>query len=94
MQGGTTFTFVTEGIESALAQARAAANGRTIDIAGGAATVNQYLAAGLIDDLSLHIAPVTLGSGERLFEGTDVKLEPVDARQTDLATHLHYRVSR
>jgi dihydrofolate reductase len=92
MQGGTTFNFVTDGIESALTQARAAANGRAILIAGGAATVNQYLAAGLIDDLWLHIAPITLGSGERLFDGADVRLEPVDSRQTDLVTHVRYRI--
>jgi dihydrofolate reductase len=92
MQGGTTFNFVTDGIESALTQARAAANGQTILIAGGAATVNQYLAAGLIDDLWLHIAPITLGSGEPLFGGADVRLEPVDCRQTDLVTHVRYRI--
>jgi dihydrofolate reductase len=94
MQGGTTFTFVTDGVESALAQARAAAGGRVVEIAGGASTVNQYLAAGLIDELWLHIAPLTLGSGERLFEGTDVRLEPVDARHTDLVTHVRYHVSK
>jgi dihydrofolate reductase len=94
MQGGTTFTFVTDGVESALAQARAAADGRVVAIAGGASTVNQYLAAGLIDELRLHIAPLTLGSGERLFEGIDVRLEPVDARQTDLVTHVRYRISK
>jgi dihydrofolate reductase len=92
MQGGTTFNFVTDGIESALTQARAAANGRTVLVAGGASTVNQYLAAGLIDDLWLHIAPMTLGSGERLFDGVDVTLQPVGARHTDLATHVRYRV--
>jgi len=92
--GGTTFNFVTDGIESALTQARAAANGRTVLVAGGASTVNQYLAAGLVDDLWLHIAPMTLGSGERLFDGADVQLEPVDARNTDLATHVRYRVLR
>jgi dihydrofolate reductase len=94
MQGGTTFNFVTDGIESALTQARAAANGRYVLIAGGAATVNQYLAAGLIDDLWLHIAPMTLRGGERLFDGADVQLQPVDARHTDLATHVRYRVNR
>jgi dihydrofolate reductase len=94
MQGGTTFNFVTDGIESALTQARAAANGRTVLVAGGASTVNQYLAAGLIDDLWLHIAPMTLGAGERLFDGVDVQLQPVDARNTDLATHVRYRVLR
>ena len=69
MEGGTTFHFVTDGIESALAQARAAAGDRDVSIAGGAATVNQYLAAGAIDELRLHVAPVVLGAGERLFEG-------------------------
>jgi dihydrofolate reductase len=92
MQGGTTFNFVTDGIESALTQARAAAEGQTVLIAGGASAVNQYLAAGLIDDLWLHIAPMTLGSGERLFDGADVRLRPVDCRHTDLVTHVRYRI--
>jgi dihydrofolate reductase len=65
MQGGTTFRFVTDGIGDALDQARTAAGARDVAIAGGAATVNQYLAAGLIDELRTHIAPVTLGAGER-----------------------------
>jgi dihydrofolate reductase len=68
MQGGTTFTFVTDGIESALAQARAAAGDRNVAIAGGAATINQYLRADHIDELRTHVAPVTLGAGARLFE--------------------------
>jgi dihydrofolate reductase len=94
MQGGTTFTFVTAGIEAALARARQAASQDTVSIAGGAATVNQYLAAGLIDELWLHIAPITLGAGERLFDGVDLALEPVEARNTDLVTHVRYRVLR
>ncbi len=69
MQGGTTFAFVTDGIESALEQARASAGDRNVAIAGGAATLNQYLRAGLVDELRTHIAPVTLGAGERLFDG-------------------------
>lgn len=69
MQGGTTFTFVTHGIESALAQAREAAGDADIAIAGGAQTVNQYLSAGLIAELRLHVVPVVLGAGERLFDG-------------------------
>jgi len=69
MAGGTTFQFVTGGITDALARSQAAAGGRGVAIAGGAATVNQYLAAGLIDELRLHLAPVLLGRGERLFEG-------------------------
>lgn len=94
MQGGTTFNFVSDGIYAALAQAQAAAGSRTVSIAGGGATVNQYLATGLIDELSLHIAPFTLGSGVRLFEGVDVQLEPVETRFTDLVTHVRYRVIR
>jgi dihydrofolate reductase len=95
MEGGTTFTFVTDGIAAALAQAREAAGDADVAIAGGAATVNQYLAAGSIDELRLHVAPVVLGAGERLFEGVaDVDLEPVDVSGTDLVTHLSYRVKR
>jgi dihydrofolate reductase len=95
MQGGTTFTFVTDGIESALAQARAAAGDADVAIAGGAATVNQYLAAGAIDELRLHVAPLLLGVGERLFEGVgDVTLEPLDVSGTAMVTHLRYGVHR
>ena len=95
MQGGTTFSFVTDGIESALAQARQAAGNGDVAIAGGGATVNQYLAAGLIDELRLHVAPVVLGVGERLFEGVgDFDLERVDVSATDLVTHMTYRVIR
>ena len=95
MDGGTTFHFVTDGIESALAQAREAAGDRNVSIAGGAATVNQYLAAGHIDELRLHIAPMTLGAGERLFDGVPpLTLEPVSARYTPLVTHTVYRVVR
>ncbi|MEU6710166.1 dihydrofolate reductase family protein [Nonomuraea sp. NPDC046802] len=94
MKGGTTFTFVIEGIEAALAQAREAAGGRDVSIAGGARTVNQYLAAGLIDELRVHVAPVILGRGERLFDGVgDTTLEPLgDVSGTALVTHLTYRV--
>jgi dihydrofolate reductase len=94
MDGGTTFNFVTEGIESALEQARAAAGDGDVSIAGGAATVNQYLAAGAIDELRVHVAPVLLGVGERLFEGVGpVILEKLDASSgTDLVTHITYRV--
>ena len=95
MRGGTTFTFVTDGIESALAQARKAAGEGDIAIAGGAHTVNQYLAAGLIDELRLHVAPVVLGAGERLFDGVgDLNLEQLGSRGTNLVTHLRYRVTR
>jgi dihydrofolate reductase len=95
MQGGTTFTFVTDGIESALAQAREAAGDADVAIAGGAETVNQYLSAGLIDELRLHVAPVVLGAGERLFDGVgDISLERLDVSGTGLVTHMSYRVLR
>ena len=97
MQGGTTYTFVTDGIESALAQAREAAGDGDVAIAGGAHTVNQYLAAGLIDELRLHVAPVVIGAGERLFDGVgqlELELERRDAAATDLVTHLTYRVAK
>jgi dihydrofolate reductase len=91
MKGGTTFHFVTGGIIEALDRARAAAGEKDVLIAGGAATVNQYLAAGLIDEVNLHIAPVVLGAGERLFEGVGrLELTPVAARHTDLVTHVRY----
>jgi dihydrofolate reductase len=95
MQGGTTFTFVTDGIESALAQARAAAGDDDVAIAGGASAVRQYLAAGLLDELYLHIVPVLLGAGERLLEGVgDPALEPVEVVASPAATHVKYRVLR
>jgi dihydrofolate reductase len=93
MQGGTTFTFVTDGIESALEQARRAAGDRDVAIAGGASTVRQYLAAGLLDELYLHIVPIVLGSGERLLEDVgDPTLEPVDVIASPAVTHVKYRV--
>ncbi|MFE1991539.1 dihydrofolate reductase family protein [Streptomyces parvulus] len=94
-EGGTTFHFVTEGIHSALERARAAAGDRNVDIGGGADTVRQYLAAGLVDELQLHVVPVLLGGGLRLFEGLGDAgrrdLEQVGAVETPLATHLKYR---
>jgi dihydrofolate reductase len=93
MEGGTTYHFVTDGIESALAQARAAAGDGIVSILGGATTINQYLAAGLIDELRLHITPLTLGAGTRIFDGVPpLKLEQVTARATSLVTHVTYRV--
>lgn len=90
----TTFTFVTGGIESALAQAREAAAGRDVFIGGGADVINQYLAAGLVDELELHIAPLLLGGGARLFDGVgpEVRLEQVRAVEAPGVTHLKYRV--
>jgi dihydrofolate reductase len=95
MQGGTTFHFVTDGIESALEQARAAAGDQDVAIAGGASTINQYLAAGLLDELHLHIVPVVLGGGARLLEGVgDPTLEPVEVVASPAVTHVKYRVVR
>jgi dihydrofolate reductase len=93
MEGGTTFYFVTDGIESALKKAIKAAGDRNVKIMGGANTVNQYLAAGLIDELWLHIAPVTVGRGTRLFEGVPgLKLEPVEISGSSVVTHIRYKV--
>ena len=93
MQGGTTFHFVTDGIESALQQARAAAGDRDVMVAGGATAVQQFLAAGLLDELYLHIAPVLLGGGERLLENVgDPRLEPVEVVASPAVTHVKYRV--
>ena len=91
----TTFTFVTAGIDSALAQAREAAGDKDVFIGGGAETINQYLAAGAIDELELNIAPILLGGGERLFDGVgDLKLEQLRAVEAPGVTHLKYRVVR
>jgi dihydrofolate reductase len=95
MEGGTTFHFVTEGFEVAFERAQAAAGELGVDIAGGASTVQQALTAGVIDELTLDVAPVLLGSGERLFEGVqDPGLEPVEVLHSPLATHIRYRVGR
>ncbi|WP_309123886.1 dihydrofolate reductase family protein [Arthrobacter sp.] len=92
MQGGTTFNFVADGVESALAQARSAAGGKDVAIAGGANTARQYLSAGLIDELRLHIAPIVLGAGERLLDGVEnLRLEPTEVSGTRLVTHVRYR---
>jgi dihydrofolate reductase len=93
MAGGTTFHFVTDGFDSAYAQARAVAGDRDVSVAGGASTVRQALAAGVIDVLTLDIAPVVLGSGESPFQGlTDLRLEPTEVIPSPLATHVRYRV--
>lgn len=93
MEGGTVFHFVTDGIESALKKAKEAAGDRNVKIMGGAHTVNQYLLAGLIDELWLHIVPVTIGSGARLFEGApDLRLEPLELSGTSMVTHIRYKV--
>jgi dihydrofolate reductase len=93
MEGGTTFHFVTDGIEAALERARAAAGERDVSIAGGASAVRQYLRAGLLDELYLHIVPVVLGAGERLLENVgDPVLEPVKVVASPEVTHVKYRV--
>jgi dihydrofolate reductase len=95
MKGGTTFTFVTEGIEAALEGARAAAGDGDVAIAGGASAIQQYLAAGLLDELYLHIVPVVLGGGERLLDDVgDPTLEPVEVVGSPAVTHVKYRVAR
>jgi dihydrofolate reductase len=94
MDGGTTFYFVTEGLDVALEQAKAAAGGKNVEIAGGASTINAYLQAGAIDELHMHIAPIVLGVGERLFAdvSADLRLEPVQAISSPRVTHITYRV--
>lgn len=92
MEGGTTFYFVTDGIESALAQAREAAADKDVAISGGAQTARQYLSAGLMDELRLHISPMILGGGERLLDQVgNLTLEQTGVRGTGLVTHVRYR---
>jgi dihydrofolate reductase len=93
--GGTTFYFVGDGIESALDQAREAAGDRDIRIAGGGATILEYVNAGLIDEFTIALSPVLFGSGIRLFEGVDagrVALKQVRAESTQRVTHITYAV--
>ena len=93
--GGTTFHFVNDGIEAALARARAAAGDRDVRIAGGGATILEYVNAGLVDEFTIALSPVLFGSGIRLFEGVDasrVALQPARAEPTQRATHLTYAV--
>jgi dihydrofolate reductase len=95
MEGGTTFHFVTDGIEPALEQARDAAGGKDVVLCGGAQTVNQYLAAGLLDELELNVSPVLLGDGARLFENlgaVPVQLEQLRVIEAPGVTHLKYRM--
>jgi dihydrofolate reductase len=94
MRGGTTFHFVTDGIESALDRAREAAAGEDVRLCGGADVARQYLAAGLLDELELHVVPVVLGDGARLFENlgnAGVDLEQIRAVEAPGVTHLKYR---
>jgi dihydrofolate reductase len=94
-QGGTSFTFVTDGIEGALAQARAAAGGNVL-IAGGADTVQQYLRGRLVDEMQIHIAPLLLGGGTRLLDGLGpepIELEVTRVIESPAVTHLKLRVA-
>ena len=91
-EGGTTFAFVTEGIEAALEEARTAAGEKDVHVAGGATAVQQYLAAGLVDELQVNLAPVLLGSGTRLFDGPPAELELIRVVEAPAVTHLKYRV--
>ena len=97
MKGGTTFTFVSDGIHSALEQARQAADGKDVMIGGGATVAQQFLRAGLVDEVHLHVAPVLLGEGVRLFEDhVGAKAPQLDCTQvisSPQVTHLTYRVS-
>jgi dihydrofolate reductase len=93
MEGGTTFNFVTGGIESALEQARTAAGDKDVSVAGGSSAIQQFLNAGLIDDFELHVVPLLLGDGERLFDGVDVNLERTRVLESPSGvTHLKFRV--
>jgi dihydrofolate reductase len=95
MKGGTTFHFVTDGIESALEQAKEAASGKDVMLWGGAHVINEYLASGLLDELELHVVPLLLGDGARLFDNLEdakVQLEQVRAVEAPGVTHLTYRV--
>src|ERR1700687_105042 len=93
MKGGTTVNFITGGVSSALEQARAAAGEQDVPIAGGASVIRQYLAAGSLDELYLHVVPVVLGAGERLLEDVgDPILEPIKVVASPAVTHIKYRI--
>jgi dihydrofolate reductase len=95
-EGGTTFVFVTDGIESALRQAHDAAGAKDVTLGGGADVAQQYLRAGMIDELQLHIVPVLLGGGTRLFDdlgGAEIQLEQTRVVEAPGVTHIAYRVA-
>ena len=94
-EGGTSFAFVTDGIEAALEQARAAAGGKDVSLAGGANVAQEYLQRGLLDELQIHLVPVFLGGGVRLFDGLGpgpIELETIRVIGSDAVTHLKFRV--
>ena len=95
VKGGTTFTFVTDGIESALAQARAAVGAKNVAIGGGANVAQQYLKAGLLDEIEIHLVPILLGGGIRLFDrlgDAQIELERMRVIDSPAVTHLRFRV--
>jgi dihydrofolate reductase len=95
--GGTTFTFVTDGVESAMTRARDAAGGRDISVRGGAKTVQQFIAAGLVDEIQIHVVPILLGRGIRLFDEVEwgpLKLEATRVVESPAVPHMRYRVVR
>ena len=96
-EGGTTFTFVTDGIESALQQAKAAAGGKDVSVAGGANIIQQYLSACLLDEIQIHLAPILLGGGRKLFDhigAEQLKLESTRVIESPRVTHLRFRVGK
>jgi dihydrofolate reductase len=94
-RGGTSYTFVTGGIDDALDRAREAAGSSTVILGGGAEIARQYLGAGVVDELWLHLVPLILGGGARLFDETSiVGLRPIEVSGTPVATHLTYEVER
>jgi dihydrofolate reductase len=93
LEGGTTFSFVTDGFEAALAAARRAASGQDVSLAGGAQAAQQYLKAGLVDEMWIHLVPVLLGAGERLFDSVGSELHGLELVRTAVApkvTHLRF----
>jgi dihydrofolate reductase len=94
-EGGTTFTFVTAGIETALEQARRAAGGKDVSLAGGASAAQQYLRAGLVDEMEINLVPTLLGSGERLFDGVGADLRGLELVRTVAASRVtHLKLAR
>jgi dihydrofolate reductase len=95
LEGGTTFTFVTDGFKAALEQARRAAGGKDVALAGGARAAQQYLAAGLVDEMELHLVPTLLGSGERLLEGVGDSLQGLElVRTVATPTVTHFKFEK
>ena len=95
LEGGTTFTFVTDGIETALEQARRAAGGKDVSLGGGASVAQQYLVAGLVDEMEINVVPTLLGSGERLFDGVGIDLHGLELVRTVTAPKvMHVKFAR